>query len=209
MNACCTLPDVRDIDAVQNVNGSDSEAGLVTVYALPLLDDCRHSFERFSGGFVLNRSISRRCQAAGFTFIEMLLVFVIMGIMLSITVKSVRGTWVASSRRSASREVTAYLFRARTIAIQQSRTAWLVRSGNVLKILVDSSGTPVQLRTQIDMSQRYGATLGASPKDTIQFDPRGFVANVAQTPKLTVQIGAATDTLCVTGLGRITTRSCP
>ena len=105
--------------------------------------------------------------------------------------------------------MTAYLFRARTIAIQQSRTAWLVRSGNVLKILVDSSGTPVQLRTSIDMAQRYGATLTASPKDTIQFDPRGFVANVTQTPKLIVKIGAVADTLCVTGLGRITTRSCP
>ena len=158
---------------------------------------------------MLSPTLSRRSQAAGFTFIEMLLVFVIMGIMLSITVKSVRGTWVASSRRSGSREVTAYLFRARTIAIQQSRTAWLVRSGNVLKILVDSSGTPVQLRTSIDMAQRYGATLTASPKDTIQFDPRGFVANVTQTPKLIVKIGAVADTLCVTGLGRITTRSCP
>src|SRR5437879_7454832 len=163
----------------------------------------------FQEAFVLNLSISRRPRIAGFAFIERLLVFVSMGIMLSITVKSVRGTWVASSRRSASREVTAYLFRARTIAIQQSRTAWLVRSGNVLKILVDSSGTPVQLRTQIDMSQRYGATLGASPKDTIQFDPRGFGADVAQTPKPTVQIGGATDTPSGTGPGRITTRSCP
>src|SRR2546430_13467877 len=161
----------------------------------------------FQEAFVLNLSISRWSRSAGFTFIEMLLVFVIIGIMLSITVKSVRGTWVASSRRSASREVTSYLFRARTIAIQQSRTAWLVRSGNVLKILVDSTGTPVQLRTQIDMSARYGATLGG--KDTIQFDPRGFAVYVAPAPKLTVQIGAATDTLCITGLGRITTRSCP
>src|SRR5438034_6118192 len=115
----------------------------------------------FQEAFVLNLSIPRRPRIAGFTFIEMLLVFVIMGIMLSITVKSVRGTWVASSRRSASREVTSYLFRARAIAIQQSRTAWLVRSGNVLKIMVDSSGTPVRLGTQIDMSARYGATLGA------------------------------------------------
>src|SRR5436189_3116894 len=156
---------------------------------------------------VLSPTLSRRSQAAGFTFIEMMIVFVVLGIMLSIMVKSVRGTWVASSRRSGSREVTAYLFRARTIAIQQSRTAWLVRSGNVLKILVDSSGTPVQLRTQIDMSARYGATLGG--KDTIQFDQRGFAAYVTPAPKLTVQIGAATDTLCITGLGRITTRSCP
>jgi len=158
---------------------------------------------------VLSPTLSRRSQAAGFTFIEMMIVFVVLGIMLSITVKSVRGTWVASSRRSGSREVTAYLFRARAIAIQQSRTAWLVRSGNVLKIMVDSSGTPVRLGTSIDLSQRYGATLSASPKDTVQFDPRGFVANVTQTPKLIVKIGAAADTLCVTGLGRITTRSCP
>ncbi len=158
---------------------------------------------------MLSPSIARRSQAAGFTFIEMMIVFVVLGIMLSIMVKSVRGTWVASSRRSGSREVTAYLFRARAIAIQQSRTAWLVRSGNVLKIMVDSSGTPVRLGTSIDLSQRYGATLSASPKDTIQFDTRGFVANVTQTPKLIVKIGAVADTLCVTGLGRITTRSCP
>jgi len=164
----------------------------------------------FQEAFVLNSSMSRWSRTAGFTFIEMLLVFVIMGIMLSITVKSVRGTWVASSRRSASREVTSYLFRTRAIAIQQSRTAWLVRSGNVLKILVDSSGTPVRLGTQIDMSARYGATLGApSGKDTVQFDPRGFAVYVAPAPKFTVQIGTGTDTLCVTGLGRITTRSCP
>jgi prepilin-type N-terminal cleavage/methylation domain-containing protein len=146
----------------------------------------------------------------GFTLIEMIIVFVVIGVTTSIMVKSVRGSWLASSRRSASREVTAYLFRARAIAIQQSRPASLVRSGNVLKIVIDSSGTPVQLGTAIDMSQRYGATLSTSPigKDTVPFDPRGFVANVTQTPKLIVRIGTAADTLCVTGLGRITTRGC-
>src|SRR6266568_2419212 len=98
----------------------------------------------FQEAFVLNSSMSRWSRTAGFTFIEMLLVFVIMGIMLSIT----------------------------------------------------------------DMSARYGATLGApSGKDTVQFDPRGFAVYVAPAPKFTVQIGTGTDTLCVTGLGRITTRS--
>jgi Tfp pilus assembly protein FimT len=142
--------------------------------------------------------------------IEMLIVLAVAGVMTSIMVKSVRGSWLASSRRSASREVTAYLFRARAIAIQQSRPASLVRSGNVLKIVIDSSGTPVQLGTPLDMSERYGATLSISPttaKDTVRFDPRGF-ANVTQAPKLIVQIGTAADTLCVTGLGRITTRGC-
>jgi prepilin-type N-terminal cleavage/methylation domain-containing protein len=145
----------------------------------------------------------------GFTMIEMVIVFVVVGVMTSIMVKSVRGSWLASSRRSASGEVTAYLFRTRAIAIQQSRTASLVRSGNVLKIVVDSSGTPVQLGTTIDVFARYGAALSATPKDTVRFDARGFVANVAQTPKLIVQIGTAADTLCVSGLGRIATRGCP
>jgi type II secretory pathway pseudopilin PulG len=146
---------------------------------------------------------------AGFTFIEMLILFTVVGILVAITGRSVRGAFAASSRRSASREVTAYMFRARTIAIQQSRSSWLVRGGNVLKILVDSSGTKVQLGTAIDMLQRYSATLTATPKDTVQFDPRGFAVNITLTPKFILTRSGQADTLCVTGLGRITTRSCP
>ena len=155
-----------------------------------------------------SRSRSRQAQA-GLTFVELIIVFVVLGLLLSITVRAVRGSWVAASRRSASRDVTAYLYRARGVAIQQSRAAWLVRSGNILKIMVDSSGTPVQLGTQIDFTQRYGATLGASPKDTVQFDPRGFAVGVTTAPKFIVALGGRTDTVCVTGLGKITTRSCP
>ncbi len=141
--------------------------------------------------------------------LELLIVFVVMGIMLSFMVKAVRGSWVAASRRSGSRDVVSYLFRGRAIAIQQSRAAWLVRSGDVLKIMVDSSGTPVQLGSQIDFFQRYGAHLTATPKDTIQFDPRGFAVGVTTVPKFLLALGGLTDTVCVTTLGKITTRSCP
>ena len=160
---------------------------------------------------MLSSSIPRRKQVAGFTFIELMIVFVVAGLLLSITVRAVRGTWVASSRRSATRDVTSYLFRGRSIAIQQSRAAWVVRSGNILKILVDSSGTPVQLGSQINFLQRYGATLGfsPSPRDDVQFDPRGFAVGVTTAPKFIVAFGGRTDTVCVTGLGKITTRSCP
>src|SRR5881628_1588268 len=123
--------------------------------------------------------------------LELIIVFVVLGIMLSFMVRAVRGSWVAASRRSASRDVTAYLYRARGIAIQQSRAAWLVRSGNILKIMVDSSGTPVQLGSQVE------------------FDPRGFAVGVTTAPKFIVVLGGRTDTVCVTGLGKITTRSCP
>jgi len=158
---------------------------------------------------VRSRSRSRQAQA-GLSFVELIIVFVVLALLLSITVRAVRGSWVAASRRSASRDVTAYLYRARGIAIQQSRAAWLVRSSDVLKIMVDSSGTPVQLGSQINFFQRYGAHLTAIPKDTVQFDPRGFAVGVtAIVPKFVLALGGRTDTVCVTGLGKITTRSCP
>ena len=150
----------------------------------------------------------RTDRRAGFTFIEMMIVFVVLGIMTMMMVRSVRGSWYAASRRAATRDVTAYLFRARAIAIQQSRAAWVVRNVDVLKILVDSSGTPVQLGTQLDFFQRYGAHLSASPKDTVAFDPRGFTPYPTQTPRIIVQYAGRTDTVCVTGLGKVTGRSC-
>src|SRR5439155_23218231 len=162
---------------------------------------------RFREASVLSCSTPQRSRRAGFTMLELIIVFVILGIMLSFMVQAVRGSWVASSRRSAVRDVTSYLFRGRSIAIQQSRAAWVVKSGSVLKIMVDSSGTPVQLGSQIDFFQRYGATLGG--KDTIQFDPRGFALGLTTAPKFIVALGGRTDTVCVTGLGKITTRSCP
>ncbi len=144
--------------------------------------------------------------------IELIIVFVVAGLLLSITVRAVRGTWVASSRHSAIRDVTSYLFRGRSIAIQQSRAAWVVKSGTtILKIMVDSSGTPVQLGSQIDFSKRYGATLAfsPSPRDDVQFDPRGYAVGVTTAPKFIIALGGRTDTVCVTSLGKITTRSCP
>jgi hypothetical protein len=129
-------------------------------------------------------------------------------LLYAITIKPVRGAFVASSRRAATREVTSYMFRARTIGIQQSRRAWVVRGGNTLKVVVDSAGTKVQVGTIIDMNARYTATLSATPKDSIEFDPRGFVVLPASTPKIIVTRGSVADTLCVTGLGRITVKGC-
>ena len=158
-------------------------------------------------GSVFGRASSHR---AGFTMIEMLTVMVLFGIMAAILTKPVSGAFRANARRAAKREASAYLFRARVIAVQQSRASQLVRSGNVLKIRVDSSGTMVQLGTATDLGAAYGVTvsMSSSPPDTIKFDPRGFMLT-PPTPKIVVTRDAAADTICVTGLGRVTLRSCP
>ncbi|HYT70217.1 MAG TPA: GspH/FimT family pseudopilin [Gemmatimonadales bacterium] len=146
--------------------------------------------------------------AAGFSLIELLTVLAVMGVMAAILTKAVSGPFGSSTRRAAGREVTAYLYRARAIAIQQSRPTRLVRTGNGLKILVDSSDILLQLGSVQDLGNAYGVTLSASPTDTIKFDPRGFAVATAQTQKIMVRRGSAVDTLCVTGLGRIAARKC-
>ena len=201
------LPHVPDIDAVQDVNGSPVLREACSAWALPV-DNTSHVPKRSEEASVLSPSFSRRCRVAGFTFIEMMIVFVILGIMTTMMVRAVRGQWLGSARRSATRDIGAYLFRGRGIAVQQSRTAWVVRTGDVLKILVDSSGTPVQLGSQLDFFQRYGAHLAATPKDTVQFDQRGFAPYVTLIPRFIISLGGRTDTVCVTGLGKITSRSC-
>jgi hypothetical protein len=130
-------------------------------------------------------------------------------------VKPIAGAFAQSSRRSATREVASYLFRARGMAVQQSRASEIVRIGNVLKIRVDSSGTKVDLGQPRDLNQIYGVTLtttppgGGFPVDTIRFDTRGFTLtpNAANLPKFIVTRGGV-DTLCVTGIGRVSSRGC-
>lgn len=147
----------------------------------------------------------------GYTLTEMMIVLVIFGVMAAMVTKTLSSTYTATARRSARREATSYLVRAQAIAVQQSRPSWLVRNGNVLKILVDSLGVKVQLGALLDLSKAFGATLNATPKDTIAFDPRGFAILNGTTAKLIVTIGThpAADTVCVTGMARILSRRCP
>ena len=169
---------------------------------------CARYLPRYSTPKTWEDTVRRWRRSGGFTFIEMLIVLVIAGLIFAISVKSVRGAFAGSARRSATREVTSYLFRARSIGVQQSRHSYLVRSGNILKVVVDSAGTKVQVGTQLDMNARYSATLNATT-DSIHFDPRGFVLiPPSGTPQIMISRGTQTDTLCVTGLGRIAIRGC-
>src|SRR5207247_10734373 len=93
----------------------------------------------FGEASVLSPSTTQRYRVAGFTMLELIIVFVVLGIMLSFMVKAVRGSWVAASRRSATRDVTAYLSRTSGIAIHQRRTAGLVLTGYAcLKSMFDA-----------------------------------------------------------------------
>ena len=143
----------------------------------------------------------------GFTALELVVVIVIVGTLGAMAWKPLSQTWKASSRRAAAREATAYLFRARAASVQRSRPTMFVRAGNTVKILTDSAGAIVPYGRPLDLGTRHSVTLTAT-RDTVAFDPRGFSPVMTPAPLLVVSNASGADTVCVTGLGRITTRKC-
>jgi prepilin-type N-terminal cleavage/methylation domain-containing protein len=144
----------------------------------------------------------------GFTFLELLMVMTILAVVYALSFRSVASAFSGNARQSATREIGAYLFRARAAAIRRSRAVWLVRNGNTLKILVDSSGSQVQLGTTLDVAARHGATLTATRDTIASFDQRGFVQLLSPASQIVVAKGAKADTLCVSGLGNTRARNC-
>jgi len=143
----------------------------------------------------------------GFTAIELVIVMVIMGVVGALLSKPITSTWRESSRKAAARETAAYLYRARAASVQRSRNTWFVRSGNSVRILTDSSGKVVPYGAALDMGTRHGVTLAVT-RDTIAFDPRGFTRLVTPAPRIIIANASGADTLCISGLGTITTRKC-
>ncbi len=157
--------------------------------------------------FPVSRSRANTAIRRGFTTLELIVVMVIVGVLTVAVAKPITRTWSQSSRQAAAREAASYLYRARAGAVQRSRATMFVRNGNNIKILTDSSGTIVQYGAPLNLNARHGVTITLT-KDTISFDPRGFSRLVTPAPRIIVSNSTGADTVCVTGLGMISTRKC-
>ena len=100
------------------------------------------------------------------------------------------------SRQGAIDDTGRYIYKARAIALRSSRNTWLVRDGNVLTVFIDSAGTPTRVGSSIDLRDRYGVNLDAT-RDTVAFDPRGFVRSSA--PIFVLRSKHTKDIVCVPG----------
>ena len=158
------------------------------------------------------RRDNRPRARSGFTILELVVVCTIAGVIIAITGRSIASAYAGNNRSSATRVVGTALFQARAIAVQRSRQAWLVRSGNQIKVLGDSLGTKVQLAPTVDLGVRYGVTLGSastpSGRDTVSFDPRGLITGTTTAYLITITKGTKVDTVCVSGLGNTRARGC-
>jgi type II secretory pathway pseudopilin PulG len=163
-------------------------------------------------GHAASRRGRRNRKPSGFTILELLVVFIVAGVLVAITGRGLTSAFAGNSRSSAVRVASSTLFQARAVAIQRSRQSWLVRSGNTIKIIADSLGTKVQLGQTVDLNQRYGVTLSSastpSGRDTVSFDSRGLITGTTTAYKIIIAKGANVDTVCVSGLGNTRSRGC-
>jgi type II secretion system protein H len=146
----------------------------------------------------------------GFTLIEMLMVFVIMGIVLSLASPKLAKASGQMAVRNSRNEVSAMVSLARALAIQNGRSASFIQEGNTVRVeLATGSGATTDTVASRDLAEQHKVALGPSDKLVIPFDPRGFAIPTTKDESRTIQITRDdfTDTVCVFGLGKISTDS--
>jgi hypothetical protein len=114
------------------------------------------------------------------------------------------------SVRSARQQTAEMLVIARSAAVQNGSEARFIRAGNVVRVTVDSNGTFVTLSVR-DLYTEHGVTVavgGAAPRDTVRFDPRGLAIGLTGAATIKFTNSAATDSICVSKLGKVARMGC-
>jgi len=144
----------------------------------------------------------------GFTFVEVLTVFTVFGIVSLMAAPRLRGMREQAHLRSAKQHIAAYLTSARAAAIRRGRPAtFAATADNRVSVTVDSSGVQVVLAPEFSINEVYSAALPGGAT-TVTFDRRGFAASLAATRVIPVSTPHGRDSVCVTRLGNILVDGC-
>lgn len=134
----------------------------------------------------------------GFTFLEILIVMTVTGIVLAIAVPRARAGLDRVVVRSAAADVRATLGMARTLALA-GHAVVVVDVDSVAGMLRILRGADVLLRRGV--GQAHGVELRGT-RDSLAYDPYGM-GRGASNLSIVIRRGAAAETVFVSRLGRI------
>lgn len=143
----------------------------------------------------------------GFTFIEALIVFVLMGLIVMIAIPVMGRSLTSANVRNARTLAIGLYARARSSSLETGRVATLDFSGNIALItatprLVPLGGSTVDtLGGPNNLQDLYGVTVTGNPSTTLTVDPRGLASSNATTIYFTKD--GKTDSMAVSGFGRV------
>jgi type II secretion system protein H len=142
-----------------------------------------------------------RDRRGGYTLAELMAVIVIAGIIATIAVPRLSSYIRHLSARSAASTVVSDLMLARTQAVREGQTVSL-RVTNAAEYQLTVDANPVRtLKTVNVAGTQRSVTLGPNGT-TISFDPRGML-RAGSGSELRITRGTQTDTISITGVGRV------
>ncbi len=154
--------------------------------------------------------MQNRDGSGGFTLIEMLMVFVIMGIVLSLASPKLGRAAGQMAVSNSQNEVSAMVSLARALAIQNGRRADFIQEGSTVRVeLAKGYGSATDTMAIRDLAGQHKVVLGPNDKLVIPFDPRGFAipTNKDESRIVTIKRDDFTAVICVFGLGKISTEA--
>lgn len=140
----------------------------------------------------------------GFTFVEMMTVIILLGIITALGIPRLRGSLQKQNVRSARAAISTMVATTRSVAVQRGCSATLninVDSAWVTACGVNPPAASVQVGTKKFVASIYGVTLSSS-SPTLVFDPRG-ISTVFQTTTVRVIGPTYQDSVVINQVGKV------
>ena len=146
-------------------------------------------------------------RKSGFTFIEVMIVMIIIGLIAALGIPRIRDAIEKQNVRSARAAYSTLVAKARAAAVERGcRSALFTTSGSNGRAWVTAcrvTGAGRDTLGGIDpIAARYGITVTAG-KDSVTFDPRGIAIERVRTV-IHFQSGNIRDSVVVNSLGKVT-----
>ena len=144
----------------------------------------------------------------GFSAIEMLVVFVIIGIIAAFGIPRVRNAVIKSNVRSAKAAMGTLMVKARAAAVSRGCNATVTMTsglqGTVSISVCTVNGTGTQILGGVDsLAARFSVSMAPNPT-TMTFDPRGLATTYVQRVVVFSSTdGTISDSVIVNQLGQV------
>ena len=145
----------------------------------------------------------------GFSAIELLVVFVIIGILAVFGFPRVRTAVLKSNVRSAKAAMGTLVVKARAAAVARGCNATMTltsgQQGTVSISVCADTGTGTQILGGVDsLAARFGVVMTPNPT-TLTFDPRGLATNFASTVVVFASptVSSISDSVIINQLGQV------
>jgi len=145
----------------------------------------------------------------GFSAIELLVVFVIIGIIAAFGIPRVRSSVLKSNVRSAKAAMGTLVVKARAVAVARGCNATMTltsgTTGTVSISVCADTGTGTQTLGGLDsLAARFNVAMTPSAS-TLQFDPRGLATNYATLTVVFMSASSSSirDSVVINQLGQV------